>query len=168
MTKLTWDIVRAIRALGPDRSLTYAEIGARFGVTGQRVASLMSGLSWKDRSFEPCLRPRNKLDWPQVREIRRRYAEGETGPALAEAFGVTHVAVHFIVTGAHWRNDPLGLVYEPVRRGRGATPKLKPEQIEKIATARQKRSVAVLACDYGVSEGTIWAVLKAHRLEDAA
>lgn len=126
MPKLTWETVRAIRALGPDRSFTYAEIGARFGIPGSRVASLMTGQTWKDRNYVPCLRPRNKIDWPEVREIRRRYADGETGAALSKVFGISAVAVHFIVTGANWRNDPLGLVYTPVKRERGVTPTLAP------------------------------------------
>jgi len=166
MTTLTWETVRAVRALGPDRSLTYAEIGARFGITGNRVANLLSGYSWKDKSFTPCLRSRAKLDWPTVRLIRARYSAGETGPALAATFGVSHVAIHFIVTGRNWRNDPLGFSYSPVRKGRGAMPKISPAQAEEIVQSR--RSIATLACDFGVSEVTIYRVLKEHKLEAAA
>lgn len=48
-----------------------------------------------------------KLDWTKVRAIRSRVARGESQHALAAEFGVSQVAIHFVVTGKTWANDPL-------------------------------------------------------------
>jgi len=40
----------------------------------------------------------------QVREIRKRYAAGETQAELARAFGVTLNLVHFVVTRRTWKH----------------------------------------------------------------
>lgn len=61
-------------------------------------------------------RPRKKLDWPQVREIRALAASqclhcGRplTGVELARQFSVSAVMVHKVLTNKSWRieDDPL-------------------------------------------------------------
>lgn len=49
---------------------------------------------------------RRKLDWPEVRVIRRLYAEGATLVSLAQAYDLTCPQIHNIVRARHWRNDP--------------------------------------------------------------
>lgn len=46
---------------------------------------------------------RSKLTWKQVRQIRKRYANGETQPALGREFGVIQPTIGFIVRGEHWK-----------------------------------------------------------------
>ena len=45
-----------------------------------------------------------KLTAPDVIAIRRRYADGESRPALARHFGVTRQNITDIVNGATWRH----------------------------------------------------------------
>lgn len=52
----------------------------------------------------------SKLTEDQVREIRRRYSAGETQKQLGAEFGVTSVAIHYVVrriTWAHLEDDPV-------------------------------------------------------------
>jgi hypothetical protein len=49
----------------------------------------------------------SKLTWDKVRLIRARAANGESQRSIAAAFGVSQVAVHFVVTRETWANDPL-------------------------------------------------------------
>jgi hypothetical protein len=44
------------------------------------------------------------LDEAQVREIRRRRADGEAGKALASAFGVSACAISAIVRMRNWKH----------------------------------------------------------------
>lgn len=44
-----------------------------------------------------------KLDWAAVREIRRRYAAGETQAELAEAFGMSPGGLQHVTAGERWR-----------------------------------------------------------------
>ncbi len=45
-----------------------------------------------------------KLTEDQVREIRRRRANGEKGVTLATEFGVQGSTISWIITGKHWKN----------------------------------------------------------------
>jgi hypothetical protein len=47
-----------------------------------------------------------KLDPLRVKEIRERVAAGESQSAVARAFGVTHVAVNYIVHRRTWADVP--------------------------------------------------------------
>jgi len=46
---------------------------------------------------------RSKLSYKDVAEIRARRHSGETLVAIARDFGVTHQAIHGVVTGRTWR-----------------------------------------------------------------
>ena len=43
-----------------------------------------------------------KLDWPRVRAIRAKHAEGASERSLGAEYGVSQVAIHYIVIGKHW------------------------------------------------------------------
>jgi hypothetical protein len=64
----------------------------------------------KDRDDRQRRRPpkgelngRAKVNWEQVREMRRLYAEGVKVRALAEKFGLSRSPVYDIVHGNHWK-----------------------------------------------------------------
>lgn len=46
-----------------------------------------------------------KLTWPQVREIRRLFAEGATRTQLSNQFGICHSQISNIVTNRHWKES---------------------------------------------------------------
>jgi lambda repressor-like predicted transcriptional regulator len=46
--------------------------------------------------------PQSKLDWAKVAEIHRLRATGLSERALGERFGVSQVAIHFVLTGTTW------------------------------------------------------------------
>ena len=52
-------------------------------------------------------RRKNRLTWPDVRQIRLLYRNGQTLRAIAERYQVSPVQVHWIVMAKRWRNDPL-------------------------------------------------------------
>jgi hypothetical protein len=52
--------------------------------------------SWKTHHFNCQSR---KLSSTQIVEIKRRYAEGESGPKLAREFGVTTTTIYNYVKG---------------------------------------------------------------------
>jgi hypothetical protein len=106
-TKLTWQQAQELRLLAHHKAATYRELAAHFGISTTHVAALVRGVVMKDPTYRPEHKSRAKLDWLAVREIRRRYAEGERGVALAREFGVSNVCVHYIITRKNWRNDPL-------------------------------------------------------------
>jgi hypothetical protein len=115
---LSWPLVRAVREAALDHSVSYAKIGERFGIRPERVASLVAGYDWKDPDYTPVMRTSHKykLTWPQVRQIRAAYMAGATARTLAVLYGVSHVAIHKIVTGKVYRKDPSGVVYLPIHR----------------------------------------------------
>lgn len=46
------------------------------------------------------------LDWPQVRDIRKRYADGGiTKAALAREYGVTPPAIRYVISGKTWKEE---------------------------------------------------------------
>jgi hypothetical protein len=57
----------------------------------------------------------HKLTWPAVRDIRARYAAGESQRSLGRAHRVSQVTVHFIVTGKTWP-EPTSASQVYVRR----------------------------------------------------
>ena len=53
------------------------------------------------------LSPHARLTWPKVHEIRRAYAAGEASEReLGKRFGVSQVAIHFVVTRKTWDKLP--------------------------------------------------------------
>lgn len=49
----------------------------------------------------------SKLTWEAVRLIRARHAKGTSQGRLAAEYGVSQVAIHFVITRKTWANDPL-------------------------------------------------------------
>ena len=156
-SRLTLEQVDTIRAIAKmDRSVTQAELGRRYGVSQSCILNVINGLTYKDRAYTPDPKRRKaKLDWPMVRDIRRRYAEGEKGIVLAMEYGVSPVAIHFVTSGKHWCNDPAGFVWEPIPPRRGALPKLTPDDLARIAAEMKDATNLQVAVEYDVSEATI-------------
>jgi len=152
--KLTWEQVRSIRKLARDFNWSYTKIANLFSVAPSTIANLVQGLTWKERDYDPPKRVRAKLTWPMVREIRRRYAAGEVGRVLAAEYGVSNVAVHFVVSGRNWQCDPDGHIFVPQPAIRGRRPRLTPDQVAAILDS-VKRTNVQLAMDYEVSEQLI-------------
>jgi hypothetical protein len=158
---LTWDNVRVIRELARKHSsMSYTKLARMFGVAPSTIANCVQGLTWKERGYDPPKRARAKLTWPMVREIRRRYAAGEVGRVLAAEFGVSNVAVHFVVTGRNWQHDPDGNIYVPEPLIRGTRPKLTPDQVRAIITNVKRATNVQLAMQFEVSEQLIGRIRK--------
>lgn len=58
----------------------------------------------RGRGLQGITHHKAKLTEDQVREIKRRLANGETCQPLANEFGVTNGAIWFISKGRHWRH----------------------------------------------------------------
>ncbi len=153
--KLTWDQVHVIRELARNHANSYTKIAAQFDVAPSTVANLVQGLTWKIRGYDPPKRARAKLTWPMVREIRRRYAQGEVGRILAAEFNVSNVAIHFVITGRNWQHDPDGNIFVPEPPIRGTRPKLTPDQVRAIIANVKRATNVQLAMAYDVSEQLI-------------
>jgi hypothetical protein len=106
--QISTETIDALRAAGKaDPSLTYRQLGKLFGLSGSYTSLVLRGLCRKDRDYTPAPhRPRRKLTWDDVRAIRAAYTDGATLKALAFQYGVSNVAIHFIVTAHTWANDP--------------------------------------------------------------
>jgi len=51
-----------------------------------------------------ALNHKSKITENDVREIRRRRANGESGPALAREYGIAHTNIYLIAAGKSWRH----------------------------------------------------------------
>ena len=61
-----------------------------------------------------------KLNWELVDEIRARYRNGESCPSMAHQLGMSHSAVHRIVTHRTWREHTRpALVRSAIAPGAG-------------------------------------------------
>lgn len=105
--------------------------------------------------------PRTRLTKDQVREIRWRYAKGESTGVMAADYGVARNTVCLAVVGKTWSQVPGAQPPRP--RGR---PGLTPEQVTEIK--RQwalGASVTDLASAFGVARSTAWyaATGRSHR-----
>src|SRR5690348_17473553 len=120
--KLTAAQVRAIRRRYDRRSerrITQRELAALYGVDASTISQIVLGRSRKNlggprvtTSHDVATRATGefnggaKLSEQQVRTIRKLYAEQSprvTQRALAERYGVSNVAIHFIVNGKSWK-----------------------------------------------------------------
>lgn len=160
---LSWEIVNAMRAADPSESI--GSIAKRFGVLYSTALAIMDGYAWKDRAYVPIKRtkPRRKLTWEDVRTIRAECRDGVPQSYLAKRFGVSTVAVHFIIKGVHWRdpNDPAIPTYN------GARPKLSPEQVQECRKHRAAgRSLEWIAVRYECHPRTVWKAV--HDIERIA
>lgn len=77
-------------------------------IDGNRVNNCVSNLRWvthSENQLNMTQRGRNnkaKLSVEAVRMIRKRSAEGVSGPKIAREFGITHPAVYKILRGEHY------------------------------------------------------------------
>ena len=80
--------------------------GAKKIPKAELVAHLEDGWSrgrgGRDPYKPPTGKQRARLDWPQVREIRRLHGEGVSQTRLAKQFNVTQANVSLIVRGKTW------------------------------------------------------------------
>jgi hypothetical protein len=115
--RLTAELVLAIRAACAGDDL-HREIAARFGVSAGQVSHIARGGSWRHLLAEgnPGTQSRKgraprgehhhaaRLTEADVRAIRARRAAGETGVALARAYGVTPTLISAIIKRRCWRH----------------------------------------------------------------
>lgn len=75
-------------------------------VSGSQIDNLLDMRS-KGRQCKEGMRPEcartAKLNWEKVREIRRRWGEGESKKALCREYGVGHGTIWEIVTNRTWK-----------------------------------------------------------------
>lgn len=71
---------------------------------GDRANIAAANLYWASSS--EATSPKSNLTVDLVEQMRIRRAEGETIPALAEAYGVTVLTVGHIVRGRRWKHAP--------------------------------------------------------------
>lgn len=112
MAKLTQEQVLDIRRRAAAGE-TQQSIADRHGISFQNVSLVALGKTWsypgaaplpegQDRRRRGAANPRAKLSGADVREIRRRYANGETQKSLAVAFGVSQSNVSVVVRRETW------------------------------------------------------------------
>jgi len=163
-TSLTWAQVERIRSADP--SLTVGQVARLHGISHGRAAAILDGFAFKVHGFTPTPRPRTprtKLNWPQVREIRRRLAEGEKQVALAREFGVSTVAIHFIAHREHWKYDPAdGDLPDTLPPRTFGMLRLDWDKVREMRRlyAVEGVSMARLAVRFEVSEPTVWHVIR--------
>lgn len=99
-----------------DAGEKHIAVAAAFGVTTMTVWSIASGKTWKsvlpgdpDPDGHPAHNAgeshhRAKLADPDVREIRRRFAEGETQAAMSVEYHVTPATIGCVVHNRTWRH----------------------------------------------------------------
>lgn len=95
---------RRLRRAGLGRE----ELAARFGLSVSGITKVLSGASWPDLEESPVteriyVRSNGAVTADDVREIRRRYAAGESQRQLAREYGVSHPTVHNIVHRKSWQ-----------------------------------------------------------------
>jgi transcriptional regulator with XRE-family HTH domain len=108
-----------------------------------------------------------KLTWEEVKAIRRRYSDGETQDALADAFGSSQANVRRIIQNEQWVvENPDWIVREnhwwPGRRGEDNNfTRLTQKQVDEIRE-RYKRGERQkeLAKAFGVNHGTISLIIR--------
>lgn len=124
-TKLTWDDVRAIRALftAGQPSTTTRAVAAAYGVSQAAVSKIIQNRSWRDPEYIPVsigyrgeANGRAKLDWATVRRIRQQYTAREaSGYALARQHRMASSTISGILTNALW-HDPEYMPPPPRRK----------------------------------------------------
>lgn len=109
--KLTPEIVEQMKAEYVN-GMTFAEIGHKYGVSAHSARFAVRGNSWKDNGGAVPLSVRNdatgsrhpkaKLTEDQVREIKRRLANGEQQKVIAKDYGVSPTSIRAIAIGRNW------------------------------------------------------------------
>ena len=102
----TPELIEQIRTLYVDERLTQTQVADRLGLTQKVVQSAMRHGNIPARG-DAVARSKEglggrpiKLNADQRTEIVRRYLEGETGPALGRAYGVSAVAIYHVLQRA--------------------------------------------------------------------
>lgn len=94
----------------------------------------------------------------QVLDIRTRYAAGETQVALGKEFGVSNDCIHLIVTNRAYK-DLAAPEELPVIRGKDNV-LLEQDVLDIVERHAAGETQAHLARQYGVTQTTIWHILK--------
>lgn len=126
-SKLTWPEVREMRRQYAAGGWTYEQLALEFGSSIPSVHRIVKRQTWKEGGVLPVLpclpctqdnmddmvriersarswRPgRAKLNWSEVREMRRLYAAGRARMQLSIEFGVGRSTVDYVVTGRTWK-----------------------------------------------------------------
>lgn len=108
MARLTWSDVKAIRSRYQSDSTS--EIAKDFNLEFGHVLRIGNNSAWHDPDYIPPsksarleIRKRVKLTLSIAKEIRLRYANGDTDlHKLAKEYGVTRDNIKAIVTGKTW------------------------------------------------------------------
>lgn len=104
-TKLSTANVEEIRSSGD----TNKALAKKFGVGATHISAIRRGKSWgyssqPKRVLRGEQRSTSKLRAEQVREMRKRHANGEAGYALSKEYGICRSAAHGILTGKTWKH----------------------------------------------------------------
>lgn len=102
-TKLTWAIVREIRAQAA-AGAKQISLAAQYGVTPACVNVIVKNRTWRDPSYTlapPAPRGR-KLSQEQVAEIRHHYADDRSCSWIASRYGVSAVTIWNVVNRRSW------------------------------------------------------------------
>jgi DNA invertase Pin-like site-specific DNA recombinase len=123
--RLSWEIVREIRALHAEGKHTFVQLAEFYGCSNTAVEFVIQNKSWIDENYHYIVdksanAPLTKLSWEIVRDIRRRYSNGNISQALlAGEYGVDKSTVKRIVQNRIWID--LDYIYDPLvgirRRG---------------------------------------------------
>ena len=183
-------LARSIRE-GWRLSVPIRELRERYRVSGATVSRLIDNSLLPERecwwlrpevsSFEPVTtetptlttahasalpkrriqRPRGKLDWPRVQEIRTRWKEGASATELAGAFSLSTSSIASIVRNRTWRVEHVWWLRGDERFPRLAQgSKLNHDDVRSIRErSREGERVAVLARDFNVSAAHVRNIL---------
>jgi transposase len=100
--------VREIVRLLATTTLTYREIGDRFGVTDSCIAAIKYERAWKriPRPRAARANRNGRLTEPEVIEIIRLLSDGMSQTAIAKKFGMSQQTISEIKNGRTWPHLP--------------------------------------------------------------
>jgi len=115
---VTSDLARAVR-LAADVGVRQADIARATGIHRSTVSLIVRGKVWRyaggpigKRQHAPRAKARgvrhggSKLDPAKVREIRRRFAEGESATSIGRSIGVVAETVRSVARRKTWKHVP--------------------------------------------------------------
>lgn len=105
-TQLTAHIVRQIK-IRSSQGATNKELAKMFNVTHSNISAIVLGKSWahiEAPTREADDRYSQKLTAADVKEIRRRYKNGESRASIARAFNIGSTAIFKIVNYQSWKH----------------------------------------------------------------
>lgn len=106
LSVLTEEKVSRIAELLKDSKLTFAEIGAMYGVSVEAVSSIRAGQTWKHVTGGRVAHNRAtaKLNKAKASEIKKLLADGVSYRRIAPLYGVTPATVYDIWMGNTWKD----------------------------------------------------------------